>query len=75
MDEHWEASKSMSLAGSQGQSRINAQRAAVNLLHDFASRIAREFGVSDASAKVQLAIINRTARDCMAAQKAGERTR
>jgi hypothetical protein len=53
------------------QTRIDAQREAVNLLHDFARRLAREFGVSDAPAKSQLAIINRTARDCMAAaQKA-----
>jgi hypothetical protein len=57
------------------QSRINAHREAVNLLHDFACRLAREFGVTDASAKAQLAIINRTASDCMAAQKAGQRTR
>jgi hypothetical protein len=57
------------------QSRIDAQREAVNLLRDFARRLACEFGVTDAPAKVQLAIINRTARGCMAARKAGERTR
>jgi hypothetical protein len=60
----------MSLAGRQRETRIDAQREAVNLLHDFARRLACEFGVSDALARAQLAIINRTARDCMAAQKA-----
>jgi hypothetical protein len=62
-------------SASKGQSRIEAQREAVNLLHDFARRLAREFGVVDASAKAQLAIINRTALDSMAAQKAEQRTR
>jgi hypothetical protein len=62
----------MSLAGSQRQSRIDTQRKAMNLLHDFARRLAREFGVSDARPRRQLAIINRLARDCMAAQKADQ---
>jgi hypothetical protein len=64
-----EASKSMSL-GSQRQSRIDTQREAVNLLRDFARRLAREFGVTDVSVKKQLAIINRMACDCIAAQRA-----
>jgi hypothetical protein len=52
------------------QDQIDAQGDAVNLLHDFASRLAREFGVTDGSVRAQLAIINRAARDCMAAQRA-----
>jgi hypothetical protein len=57
------------------ETRIDAQCEAVILLRDFGRRLARKFGVTDAAAKVQLAIINRIARNCMAAQKAGERTR
>jgi len=57
------------------KSRINAHREAVDMRRDFARRLARELGVSDASAKAQLAIISRAARDCVAAQNAGQRTR